>query len=128
MLPAVDPSPVGPMTLLVEVVEEAAEELEAELLGDEPVAALSVKRLVEPRVAPRLLAGELLAVAPEVSVEEELVVVLVETMAVVEATTEVVFAGFEAFEEEFREDTRFPLPLPRSPCNRGAISALNRSA
>jgi hypothetical protein len=118
------------MTLLVEVVEE----LEAELLGDEPVAALSVKRLVEPRVAPRLLDGALLdgallVVAPEVSDEEdELVVVLVDTMAVADATMDVVFAGFEAFEVEFREDTRFPLPLPRSPCNRGAISALNRSA
>jgi hypothetical protein len=127
MLPAVEPSPVEPMTLLVVAVVDAVEV--EEVLADDPVAALSEKRLVEPRVAPRLLAGELAAAAPEVSAEEDvLVVVLVETMATVEATIEVVLAGFEAFEVEFREDTRFPLPLPRSPFNRGAIRAANRSA
>jgi hypothetical protein len=125
MLPAVEPNPVAPIAALVEAVVVEAEAL----LADEPVAALSEKRLVEPRVAPRLLAGELVVVAPEVSAEEDvLVAVLVETMAVVEAAIEVVLAGFEAFELEFREDTRFPLPLPWSPCNRGAMRAANRSA
>jgi hypothetical protein len=126
MLPAVEPSPVDPITVLVEVVADE----EVELLGAAPVDALSVKRFVEPRVAPRLLAGAAAVVAPEVSEEEEvLVAVLVETMVVVEAAIEDPrLAAFEAFELEFREDIRFPLPLPRSPCNRGATSAEKRSA
>jgi hypothetical protein len=122
MLPAVEPRPVEPMTLLAEAaaLDEALEEL---------LAARSEKRLVEPRVAPRLLAVELLAV-PEVSEEEEvLVLVLVDTMAVVEADTADDAADvLEAFELEFRDETRFPPMLPRSPCKRGARSAANRSA
>jgi hypothetical protein len=123
----VEPSPVEPITLLVAAVVDVDVE---ELLAEEPVAALSEKRLVEPRVAPRLLAGALVVVAaPEVSDEEDvLVAVLVETMATVEATIELVLAGLDAFELEFREETRFPLPLPRSPFNRGAMRAANRSA
>jgi hypothetical protein len=123
MLPAVEPSPVEPITELVVAV--ALEELLADVL----VVMRSEKRLVEPRVAPRLLAGELAVAAPDVSSEEDvLVAVLVETIAVVEAAIEVVLAGLDAFELEFREDTRFPLPLPRSPFNRGEIRAANRSA
>jgi hypothetical protein len=128
MLPAVEPSPVEPITLLVEVV--VVVEVEVEPPGAAPVDALSVKRLVEPRVAPRLLAGALAVLAPEVAEEEEvLVAVLVETMAVVEAAIEDPrLAEFEAFELELREDIRFPLPLPRSPCKRGATNAAKRSA
>jgi hypothetical protein len=111
------------MTLLAEAaaLDEAVEEL---------LAARSEKRFVEPRVAPRLLAGVLLVVAPEVSEEEDvLVLVLVDTMAVVEAVTADDTAEvLEAFELEFLDETRFPPMLPRSPRKRGARSAANRSA
>jgi hypothetical protein len=123
MFPAVEPSPVEPIVLLaVAAAAVAVEEVD--------VAARSEKRLVEPRVAPRLLAGELVAAAPEVSEEDDvLVAVLVETIVVVEAATEEVrLAAFEAFELLFRDDTLLPLPLPRSPRNRGAMTAAKRSA
>ena len=85
MLPAVEPSPVEPITLLVAAVVDVDVE---ELLAEEPVAALSEKRLVEPRVAPRLLAGALVVVAaPEVSDEEDVLV------AVLVAVTVWVFVG-----------------------------------
>jgi hypothetical protein len=124
MLPAVEPKPVAPITALEEVAVKLVEPLAVEL-----VVIRSEKRLVEPRVVPRLLAGELAVAVPDVSEDEEvLVAVLVETISVVAAAIEVVLAGLEAFELEFREDTRFPLPLPRSPFNRGAMRAANRSA
>jgi hypothetical protein len=121
----VEPNP-EPITLLLD-----DDELEAlELLDDEPVLMRSENRLEDPRVAPRLDAGELLAEAPEVSEEEDvLVAVFEEAIAVVEALTDVDPAlTFEAFELEFREDTRLPLMLLRLPCNCGASSAAKRSA
>lgn len=124
MAPAVDPNP-EPITLL------DADELEAlELLDDEPVVMRSEKRLELPLAAPRLDAGELLAADPEVSEEEDvLVAVFEETISVVEALIDVEVAlTLEAFELEFREDTRFPLELLRLPCNCGARSAAKRSA
>jgi hypothetical protein len=111
------------MTLLVAAValDEALEE---------PPAVRSEKRFVVPRVAPRLLAVELVVVAPDVSEEEDvLVLVLVDTIAVVEAdTADDAADALEAFELEFRDETRFPPILPRSPRKRGARSAANRSA
>jgi len=90
----------------------------------------SENRLEDPRVAPRLDAGALLAVEPEVSEEEDvLVAVFEEAIAVVEAAIDVDPAlTLEAFELEFREETRLPLELLRLPCNCGASSAAKRSA
>ena len=124
MAPAVEPNP-EPITPLV-----AAAELEALELLDEPVVIRSENRLEEPRAAPRLDAGELAAVEPEVSEEEDvLVAVFEETIAVVEALIDVELAlTLEAFELEFREETRLPLELLRLPCNCGARSAAKRSA
>jgi hypothetical protein len=119
----VEPNP-EPITLL-------DDELEAlELLADEPVLRRSENRLEDPRVAPKLDAGELLAEAPEVSEEEDvLVAVFEEAIAVVEALTDVDPAlTLEALELEFREDARLPLMLPRLPCNCGASRAAKRSA
>jgi len=86
--------------------------------------------LDEPLVAPRLDAGELLADEPEVSEEEDvLVAVFDEAIGVVEALMDVELAlTLDAFELEFREETRFPLELLRLPCNCGASSAAKRSA
>jgi hypothetical protein len=94
------------------------------------VVIRSENRLEEPLVAPRLDAGELLAVEPEVSEEEDvLVAVLEEAIAVVDAPIDVEPPlTLEALELEFREETRFPLILPRLPCNCGASSAAKRSA
>jgi hypothetical protein len=124
MLPAVEPNP-EPMAALPDVDE--LELLEPE---DEPVVMRSEKRFEEPRAAPRLDAGELVAAEPEVSEEEEaLVDVFDDVIAVVEALIDVEPDDtFEAFELEFREDPRFPVMLPRFPCNCGARSAANRSA
>jgi len=91
---------------------EAVDELEpVALLAEEPEFMRSEKRLTEPRAEPRLLAGELLDVEPEVSDEEDvLVAVLVEAIVVVEAVTALEAADtLEAFELELREDIRFPL-------------------
>jgi hypothetical protein len=121
----VEPNP-EPITLLLD-----DDELEAlELLEDEPLVIRSENRLEEPRAAPRLEAGELLAVEPEVSEEEDvLVAVFEEAIAVVEALVDVDPAlTLEAFELEFREETRLPLELLRLPCNCGARSAAKRSA
>jgi hypothetical protein len=125
MAPAVDPNP-EPITLLLD-----ADELEAlELPDDEPVVMRSENRFEEPLAAPRLDAGELLAADPEVSEEEDVLVAVFEEMiSVVEALIVVELAlTLEAFELEFREETRFPLELLRLPCNCGANSAANRSA
>jgi hypothetical protein len=125
MASAVEPNP-EPITPLL-----AAAEVEAlELLVDEPVVIRSENRLEEPRAAPRLEAGELLAVEPEVSEEEDvLVAVFEETIAVVEAMIEDEPALIlEAFELELREETRLPLELLRLPCNCWASSAAKRSA
>jgi hypothetical protein len=124
MAPAVEPSP-EPIALLE---DEAVEALE--VAADEPVVMRSEKRLEEPRVVPRLEAGELPAAEPEVSAEEDVLVdVLEEAIAVVETVTVVEVAlTLEAFEVEFREETRFPLMLLRLPRNCGAISAAKRSA
>jgi hypothetical protein len=125
MAPAVDPNP-EPITLLLD-----ADELEAlELPDDEPVVMRSENRFEEPLAAPRLDAGELLAAEPEVSEEEDvLVAVFDETISVVEALIVVELAlTLDAFELEFREETRFPLELLRLPCNCGANSAAKRSA
>jgi hypothetical protein len=101
MLPAVEPNPLEPITPLPEPVVEL--ELLA-LLPGEPVDMRSEKRLVEPRTAPKLLAGELVEVAPEAPDEEDvLVAVFVDAIVVVEALT------LEAFELELRDDTRLPL-------------------
>ena len=79
-----------------------------------------------PREAPRLEAGELLPVLAE---EEVLVAAFEEAMVVVEAVTDVEpELTLEAFELEFREETRFPLMLPRLPRNCGVSSAAKRSA
>jgi hypothetical protein len=122
MEPAVEPNP-EPIVLLVD-----AEALE--LLDDEPVVMRSEKRLELPLAAPRLDAGELPAAAPEVSEEEDvLVAVFEEAIAVVEALIDAEPAlTLEAFELEFREETRLPLELLRLPCNCGASSAAKRSA
>jgi hypothetical protein len=121
---AVDPNP-EPMTLLLD-----ADALEALELLDEPVVMRSEKRLEEPRVAPKLDAGELAADEPEVSAEEDVLVeVFEEATAVVEALMDVEPAlTLEAFELELREETRLPLMLLRLPCNCGASSAAKRSA
>ena len=119
-----EPNP-EPITLLLDDELEALELLDAEL-----VLMRSENRLEDPRVAPRLDAGELLAEAPEVSEEDDvLVAVFEEAIAVVEALMDVEPAlTLEAFELEFREETRLPLMLPRLPCNCGASSAAKRSA
>ena len=119
-----EPNP-EPIALLLDDEPEALE-----LLDVEPVLTRSENRLEDPRVAPRLDAGELLAEAPEVSEEEDvLVAVFEEAIAVVEALTAVDPAlTFDAFELEFREDARLPLMLPRLPCNCGANRAAKRSA
>jgi hypothetical protein len=113
------------MTLLPD-----AEEPEALELLDDELDIRSENRLDEPRVAPRLDAGELLAAEPEVSEEEDvLVAVLVEAMAAVEALIDdEPVLTLEAFELEFREETRLPLELLRLPCSCGASSAAKRSA
>src|SRR5579872_3969694 len=68
-LPAVDPNP-EPMTLLLDA--DAA-------LPDEALEVIrSENRLVEPRVAPKLDAGAVAPAAPEVSDEEEALVVVFE--------------------------------------------------
>jgi hypothetical protein len=121
----VEPNP-EPITLLLD-----DDELEAlELLEDELALMRSENRLEDPRVAPRLDAGALLAVEPEVSEEEDvLVAVFEDAIAVVEAAIDVDPAlTLEAFELEFREETRLPLELLRLPCNCGASSAAKRSA
>ena len=125
MAPAVEPNP-EPMTLLVEVDEPEA--LEAP--DDELVDMRSEKRLELPLAAPRLDAGELLEVAPEVSEEEDvLVAVFEDAIWVVDAAMVVEEAlTLEAFELEFREELRFPLILLRLPRNCGARSAAKRSA
>ena len=113
-----------PIALLVD-----ADELEAvELLGEE-VDRRSEKRLELPLEAPKLEAGEL-AAEPELLAEDDvLVAVFEEATAVVEAVTDVELElTLEAFELEFREETRLPLMLPRLPCNCGASSAAKRSA
>jgi hypothetical protein len=125
MLPAVEPNP-EPMAALEDV-----DELELlELLPGELVVMRSEKRFEEPRAVPRLDAGELVVVEPEVSEEEEaLVAVLDDVIAVVEALIDVEPADtFEAFELVFLEEPRLPLMLPRFPCNCGASSAAKRSA
>jgi hypothetical protein len=106
MAPAVDPNP-EPIVLLLD-----ADELDAVgLLDDELVVVRSEKRLELPRVAPRLAAGELLAVEPEVFAEEDvLVAVFEEAIAVVEALIVVEPEDtLEAFELEFREEPLLPL-------------------
>jgi hypothetical protein len=125
MLPAVEPKP-EPIAALLDV-----DELElAELLEDEPLVMRSEKRFDEPRAAPRLDAGELVAEEPEASEEEEaLVAVFDDAMAVVEALIDVEPPDtFEAFELVFLEEPRLPLMLPRFPRNCGARSAAKRSA
>ena len=122
MLPAVDPKPEEPMALLL-AAAAALDDAELEFMRSE-------KRLVEPRVAPRLEAGAAVVVEPEVSDEAEvLVVVFEETMSDVDnGGTDEAAETLEAFEVEFREEMRLPLELPRSPLSRGARMAVKRSA
>jgi hypothetical protein len=114
------------MALLVDADELAA----LELLEGEALDIRSEKRLELPLEAPKLDAGELLAAEPELLSEEDvLVAVFEEATAVVEGLTDVELElTLEAFELEFREETRFPLILPRLPRNCGAIRAAKRSA
>jgi hypothetical protein len=117
----VDPSP-EPMTLLLDgdaaPLDEALEVMRSE------------NRLVEPRVAPKLDAGAAVVAAPEVSDEEEVLVVVFEetTVDVDRGGTDDAAETLEAFEVEFREEMRFPLELPRSPLSLGASTAAKRSA
>jgi hypothetical protein len=124
MAPAVEPNP-EPIALLPEV-----DELEAlELLDDELALMRSEKRLELPLEAPKLEAGELPAEEPDVLEEDVLVAVFEEAIAVVEALMDVEpELTLEAFELEFREETRLPLELLLLPCNCGARSAAKRSA
>lgn len=125
MSPAVDPSPVEPMAALVELLDALVAAAAAGVL----VVMRSENRLVVPRVAPRLVAVWVV-VAPDVSEEEEvLLLVLVDTISVVDALIEdEPAATFETFELEFRDEIRLPLELPRSPRSRGVMIAANRSA
>ena len=102
----------------------------AALAGDAVEVMRSENRLVEPRVAPRLEAGAVAVVAPEVSDEAEvLVVVFEETMSEVDkGGTDEAAETFEAFEVEFRDEMRLPVELPRSPLSLGARTAAKRSA
>jgi hypothetical protein len=121
----VEPNP-EPIALLPDV-----DELEAlELADDELLLVRSEKRLELPLEAPKLEAGELLAEEPDVFEEEDvLVAVFEEAITVVEALIDdEPPLTLEAFELEFREETRLPLELPRFPCNCGAKSAAKRSA
>lgn len=118
-MPAVEPSPVEPIVLLV-LAAAAAVEL---------AAVRSEKRLVVPRVAPRLVAVMVETVEPVVSDEDVLTLVLVDVIVVVEAATPVAeVEALEEFEVVLRDDTRLPLWLPRFPRRRGATIAENRSA
>jgi hypothetical protein len=145
--PAVEPSPEAPVALLGPPVD-FFEELELRVAE----APRSEKRLVEPRLAPRLPAAACAGAPPasEVSDEELLLALLEEVMvtAVVpgaELELEDELDEEEPEEEdppppppppntlddadiEPREEPRLPLKLLRLPRSCGAITAANRSA
>lgn len=148
MLPAVDPNPPDPIALLVvDVVELELLEL---LLLEELVVIRSEKRLVEPLAAPRLVAGEVDEVAPDVSDDDEvLAAVFEETIVPAEAEEDededdeelllvvdelpllelpMLANTLEELCMALRDDWRLPPTLLRLPRNRGARSAAKRSA
>ena len=125
-------------------LSEPPEDLELELFEDVADGARSEKRLVEPRLAPKLDAAcGATPAAAEPSEEEVLLAVLDDVTVIAEALVEVELDELldelgvgpldppntlAAADWAPRDDPRLPLTLLRLPRNWGAITAAKRSA